>query len=70
MNDKPGPTGDYPQGKLNEDDEGGLKMAISSESGCVRLDFGKKLEWFALPPDDALMLASVIAKHAMALKGH
>lgn len=68
MNDRRGPTGDYPHGKLNEDDEGGLKLAISTERGTVRLDFGKDIKWFALPPDEALALAAVIAKHAMRLK--
>jgi hypothetical protein len=66
--DKPGPTGDFPQGKLNQDDEGGIQIAIGSDSGAVRIDFGKPTAWFALPPDEALALASVIVKHAMALK--
>lgn len=66
--DRPGPTFDFPRGKLNKDDEGGLKLAISSEGGCVRLDFGKPVAWFALPPDAALELASLIVARAMALK--
>lgn len=69
MVDKPGPTGDYPQGKLDEFDEGGLNIMISSHQGVVRLDFGKKTAWIGLPPDEALAFASVIVKHAMKLKG-
>jgi hypothetical protein len=72
VTDKPsdaaGPTGDFPQGQLNADDEGGLIMAISSEGGCVRLDFGKPTAWIALPPDEGLALASLLVKRAMALK--
>jgi hypothetical protein len=66
--DKPGPTGDFPLGKLNQDDEGGIQIAIGSESGKVRLDFGEPTAWVAMTPDEALALASVIVKHAMALK--
>jgi hypothetical protein len=54
--------------KLGEDDEGALQIAISSEKGCVRIDFGKYLDGFAFPPDLALQLAAAIAKHAIALK--
>jgi hypothetical protein len=66
--DQAGPTGDFPLGKLNETDEGGLQMAISSEGGCVRLDFGKPTAWIAFPPDQALALASLIVKRALAMK--
>jgi|HubBroStandDraft_5_1064220.scaffolds.fasta_scaffold2060319_2 hypothetical protein len=63
-----GPTDDYPDGKLNEHDEGGLMMAISVENGNVRLDFGKPVVWFALDPNSALALAAAITGKAMALK--
>jgi hypothetical protein len=66
--DRPGPTDDFPEGKLNEEDEGGLMMAISIESGNVRIDFGKPIAWFAIPPDQALALASVIVGRAMEIK--
>jgi hypothetical protein len=68
--DKLGPTGDYPRGKLDETDEGGIAIAISQYRETVRVDFGKPTAWFALPPDQALAFASLIVKHAMALKGH
>lgn len=35
----------YPDGKLNKDDEGGLKMAVYLENGRVVVDFGKELSW-------------------------
>jgi hypothetical protein len=63
-----GPTGEFPLGKLNADDEGGINIAIGSESGNVRIDFGEPTAWIALPPDQALAFASLIVKHAMALK--
>jgi hypothetical protein len=68
MDDKLGPTGDFPQGKLNADDEGALNIAIGQESGCVRIDFGKEVAWVGLDPDLAVAFAATIVKHAMALK--
>lgn len=69
MPDKLGPTGDFPRGKLNETDEGGLQLAIGKEKDTVRIDFGKPVVWFALPADQALAFASLVVKHAMELKG-
>ena len=63
-----GATGDFPRGRLNRGDEGALNIAISHESGVVRLDFGKEVAWIGLPPDEALAFASVIVEHAMQLK--
>ncbi|HEY1888465.1 MAG TPA: hypothetical protein VGG86_20850 [Roseiarcus sp.] len=65
---KIGSTDDFPRGKLNPDDEGGLNIAIGSEVDCVRIDFGEPIAWIALPPDQALAFASLIVKHAMAMK--
>jgi hypothetical protein len=67
MSKIPGPTGDFPRGRLDEYDEGGLALAISKYNGTVRFDFGKKVAWFALPPDQAITLAELILKTAQAL---
>jgi hypothetical protein len=66
--DLAGPTDDYPDGKLNEHDEGGLMMAISVENGNVRLDFGKPVAWLALDPNRALAFAAAITGTAMRAK--
>lgn len=65
---KPGPTGDYPDGKLGPDDEGELMMGITNDGRLVHVDFGKPVKWFAVPPDHALALAAMLVKHAMAIK--
>lgn len=59
----------YPFGKLNKDDEGALNIAIGIEGNTVRLDFGKPIDWFALPPGFALELAALLTKHAETIKG-
>ena len=53
---KLGETGTYPEGKkINEEDEGGLAVAIGNdEKGNVFVNFGKQVAWVALPPDAAI----------------
>ena len=65
---KAGATGDFPKGKLNKDDEGGINILISAENGRVRIDFGKPLEWIAMNYVQALGLADVIIKKARELE--
>ena len=54
----------YSEGRLHKDDEGDLAMAITADhqNGVVILDFGKRVKWLGLPPDQAVRLAeSLIA---------
>lgn len=64
---KPGPTGDFPQGKLNEDDEGGLQIGVTTESGKVVIEFGIPVRWVAMAPDQAIELAKIITQRAEAI---
>jgi hypothetical protein len=61
-----GATGDFPEGKLNADDEGGLKMAVGydPETKLTRVEFGKPVSWLALPEANALELAKLLIKHS------
>lgn len=61
---KLGATGRYPDGKLNEDDEGELALKIGVKDGNVVLDFGKPVAWFAMPPDLAVDLAERLIARA------
>lgn len=54
----------YPEGKLNEYDEGELPLKIGTEKENVCIDFGKPTHWIALPPDQAVEFAMLIIKHA------
>lgn len=56
----------YPEGKLNPHDEGTLMMSVHTERGNVRVDFGKPVAWFALPPQAACDLAALLIRHARA----
>lgn len=59
-----GATGKFPDGKLHEDDEGEITMAIGIHEGKVIIDFGKPVHWLGLPKEDALALAEMITKRA------
>jgi hypothetical protein len=66
--EKLGATGEFPDGKLNDDDEGELRLMISKEGDNVRIDFGKPISWLALPKEDALTFANLLIKRAEELK--
>lgn len=65
-----GATGDHPQGKLNGDDQGGLRMAIGVKDGVLVVDFGKPVAWLALDKATALALADNLRKHAATISHH
>ena len=63
---KPGPTGEYPLGKLEAGDEGELKVAIAADprNGVVRVEFGTTVGWLAMPPSGARSLAAMLIEKA------
>jgi len=63
-----GPTGDFPEGKLNEDDEGGLMMAVGVEKGHVTINFGGPVRWLALGPAEAIAFANILLMRAQEIK--
>ncbi len=65
-----GATGKFPQGKLQDDDEGELRMAIAYDklNGIVRVEFGKPVAWLGLPPPEAIQFARLLLRHAGAKK--
>jgi hypothetical protein len=61
---RPGPSGQFPQGKLRPDDKGGLAVAVSRRGDQVFIDFGTAVTWLALPASDCESLAVVLLKQA------
>jgi hypothetical protein len=59
-----GATGDYPHGKMNVEDEGGIILGIAHDKGNVIINFGKPCAWIGMPPEEAFGLARLIAEHA------
>jgi len=60
-----GATGEFPDGKLSEDDEGELEFTVGPlPNGLVGVKFGKPVAWMALPPDTAIELATMLVESA------
>jgi len=61
-----GPTGKFPDGKLDPSDEGELAIGIATDkkNGVIRIHFGKPIAWFALKKDEAMRLSKWIAERA------
>ncbi len=55
-----GPTGHYPDGALNETDEGEIKIAIGIEDGKVVINFGKPVAWIGFDPRQARQIAELL----------
>lgn len=59
-----GATGDFPKGRLNKSDEGGIQFAVGSDGDKVILDFGKPVHWIGMDAEQAADLASYLMKQA------
>lgn len=61
-----GATGQFPQGKVEDADEGELRMGVAYDklNGIVRVQFGKPVAWLGLPPPEARQLAALLLQHA------
>ena len=59
-----GKTGEFPDGKIREDDKGGVMFAVGEEKGNVVIQFGEPTKWVGMSPQQALDLASLLIKHA------
>lgn len=62
-NEQLGATGKFPDGKLNDDDEGELRLMISKKGDNVHIDFGKPVAWMAFTKEDAIALGLSLIKH-------
>ena len=56
--------GEYPNGRLNADDQGATAVAIGHEKGAVTMQFPRNLNWIGFTPDQAVDIAQVLIEHA------
>ena len=59
-----GATGKYPEGKLTDDDEGEIRIAVGESKGKVVITFGKPTAWIGFSPEQAISIASSLLDHA------
>lgn len=54
----------YPDGKLNEEDEGATVMGLAIDQGRIVIAFPKPVAWIAYPPEGARELALALLQKA------
>jgi hypothetical protein len=64
----PGPTGEFPEGKLAPEDKGSLTFTIGTKNGKVILDFGMPVSWIGFTADQAFEIAMALAEKAAEAK--
>lgn len=57
---RPGPTGEFPEGHLTDEDEGELVVRVGTHKGRVVVEFGVPTRWFAMGPLQAHELAAAL----------
>ncbi len=59
----------WSDGRLGPHDDGDLAFTIGPhpEQELVVIDFGKQVEFIAMPPQEAIELAQMLIKHARAM---
>lgn len=63
-----GPTGKFPEGHLNADDEGEIAIAIGKKDDKVILDFGKPIAWIGFTAEQAEQIASSLIEKASQIR--
>lgn len=61
---KIGPTNEYPEGKLTNEDEGELAFAVFGDKGKVIIDFSTPVRWIGFTPEQLMKLIKLLFKHA------
>jgi len=56
--------GEFPEGRLNETDEGALVVMIGHERGKVVMQFASPTAWIGFNPNQAMDIAQALIQHA------
>ena len=65
---KLGATGQFPRGKLTDEDEGEIALAVTVDKNTLIIDFGKSVKWFGMSKEQAHQLADLIRRRADEIK--
>lgn len=61
---KLGATGQFPDGKLTNTDEGEIRVGIAQVDGRVVMNFGKPIEWIGFTKEQAKQIAESLIKNS------
>lgn len=56
--------GEFPDGRLNEHDQGAVAVAIGHQNERVTLQFPRNLNWIGFTPEQAIDIAQSLVEHA------
>ena len=59
-----GATGEFPEGKLTQHDEGEIRLAVTHKDGKVVLAFGRSISWIGFDPKQAREVAELLRQHS------
>lgn len=65
-----GPTGEFPEGRMNKEDEGEIQFGVAHDPvlGTVIFNFGKPVAWIAMTNAQATDLAASLLRHARGVR--
>ena len=64
-----GATNKFPDGKLTEQDQGEIKIAIITADDKIVIEFGQPVRWIGMSPKQAIDLSHNLLKHSHKLTG-
>lgn len=59
-----GATGNFPDGKITNDDEGEIRIGITTKDDTVVLDFGKPVAWIGFTKEQAKEIGELLIKRS------
>lgn len=62
--DQFGPTGQYPDGKLTDSDEGEIRIGITNKDGRIVIEFGKPIYWIGFTKEQAIEIGNTLIQRA------
>lgn len=60
-----GRTGKFPRGKINNNDEGELLIAIGTDKDKVIIEFGDPVKWMGMYSEQAIAMAETLLECAI-----
>lgn len=65
---KPGPTGQFPNGKINDYDDGEIAVKVGCQNNIIVIEFGTPIQWFGMPKKHAQVFIEILKKYLNELK--
>ena len=56
--------GEFPNGRLNAEDQGAIPVSIGHDLGAVTMQFPRNLNWIGFTPEQAIDIAQTLVEHA------